>query len=146
MSVLVRKAEPGDADAFLIIQGGWPSLPRWTRAHFLNEIFSERSYFAALEIDGSVAGYAGLLNVPPEAQVSVIAVAPKFARQGHGRLLLAHLLDYARSHGLSVVTLEVGSANEGARRLYESEGFRIVGRRAKFYNDGSDAILMDLDL
>jgi ribosomal protein S18 acetylase RimI-like enzyme len=44
------------------------------------------------------------------------------------------------------MTLEVSAANAPAQALYLSEGFAVVGRRPKFYNDGSDAVLMDADL
>jgi ribosomal protein S18 acetylase RimI-like enzyme len=40
----------------------------------------------------------------------------------------------------------VSDKNAGARAFYEALGLRVVGRRPKFYNDGSDAVLMDLIL
>jgi ribosomal-protein-alanine N-acetyltransferase len=45
------------------------------------------------------------------------------------------------------VTLEVRPTNEEARTLYESFGFRVVGRRRGYYYDtGEDALIMEADL
>jgi len=47
---------------------------------------------------------------------------------GIGRLLVAHLIDFARSLGtIRQITLVVNEANLPARRLYDSFGFRQFG-------------------
>lgn len=143
---MIRPAAREDVEALLAIEKLWPTTPGWNREHFLHEISSERSYFFVLESEGKVLGYAGCLKIAPEAQITTIAVSPGEARKGSGRLLLNHLVDAARRWGYSQVTLEVSARNAAARSLYGSAGFQIVGRRPKFYNDGSDAVLMDLDL
>jgi ribosomal-protein-alanine N-acetyltransferase len=38
--------------------------------------------------------------------------------------------------------LEVKASNKGAQRLYAKLGFEEVGRRRRYYSDGSDAVLM----
>lgn len=45
------------------------------------------------------------------------------------------------SHGEGAV-LEVKAHNVRAIRLYQRHGFQEVGRRRRFYADGSDALLM----
>ena len=161
----LRPARPADLDRILDIESRWATTPGWNRSHFEQELSSGRSYFAVIEREGPcvrscsartvpgaisrqglVCGYAVLWKVPPEAQLLTIAVAPEAARCGFGRKLLSHLIETCRSLDFQKVTLEVSAANVPARRLYESAGFRVVGRRPKFYNDGSDAILMDLPL
>ena len=48
---------------------------------------------------------------------------------------------------LSVVGLEVRPTNAEARALYESFGFRVVGRRRGYYYDtGEDALIMEARL
>jgi ribosomal-protein-alanine N-acetyltransferase len=39
--------------------------------------------------------------------------------------------------------LEVRADNCGALALYSGHGFREVGRRRRYYPDGSDAVLME---
>lgn len=143
---MIRPAAREDLEQVLAIEKLWPTTPGWNREHFLHEFSSERSYFVVCESGGKIRGYAGCLKVAPEAQITTIVVEPGEARKGVGRLLLNHLLDAARSWSYNKVTLEVAAHNAAALGLYGSAGFRIVGRRPKFYNDGSDAVLMDLDL
>ncbi len=41
------------------------------------------------------------------------------------------------------MTLEVRTSNENAMRMYESFGFKVIGRRKGYYTDnGEDAIVM----
>ena len=142
----IRPARPADLDALLAIEARWPTTPGWSRAQFEREMSWDRSYFVVLEDAGVVAGYAGLWEIPPEGQVTTLAVAPEAAGRGLGRRLLNALLERCRARSLSRVTLEVSAKNPAAIELYESCGFCVVGRRPKFYNDGADALLMDLSL
>jgi ribosomal-protein-alanine N-acetyltransferase len=46
----------------------------------------------------------------------------------------------------NIVTLEVRASNEIAQELYKKYGFRVVGRRPRYYSsDGEDAIIMSTD-
>jgi ribosomal-protein-alanine N-acetyltransferase len=117
----------------------------WSRAQYEEEAGAGKGLFAVLD-DGEVRGFFILRRVDPEAQLVDIVVRPADRGQGMGRALLEGAVAAARSWGSSKLTLEVGAANAPALRLYERAGFRIVGRRPKFYNDRSDAILMDRDL
>jgi ribosomal-protein-alanine N-acetyltransferase len=42
--------------------------------------------------------------------------------------------------------LEVASGNQAARALYERAGFIRVGRRARYYPNGGDALVLRADL
>ena len=42
------------------------------------------------------------------------------------------------------VILEVGHQNAPALKLYQSVGFREIGRRDKYYKNGETAIVMEL--
>lgn len=142
----IRPARPADLDQVLAIESAWETTPHWTRAQFEEELASEKSSFFVLERGGLILGYAVFWEVPPEAQLLTIAVSPESAGRGLGKLLLGRLIETARSGGLRKVTLEVSERNEKAVRLYARAGFSVVGRRPKFYNDGADAVLMDLAL
>jgi ribosomal-protein-alanine N-acetyltransferase len=60
-------------------------------------------------------------------------VAAERQRRGHGRALLAHLLDVARGHGARVLFLEVRPSNAAAQRLYAGFGFEQIGVRRGYY-------------
>jgi ribosomal protein S18 acetylase RimI-like enzyme len=62
------------------------------------------------------------------ASLNSLMVAQAFQGRGIARLLVSHLIDFARSLGhLRQVTLEVNEQNLPARRLYDSVGFRQFG-------------------
>ena len=57
------------------------------------------------------------------------------------------MLDDARTRAFKIVVLEVRPSNEHALTLYESFGFRVVGRRRGYYYDtGEDALVMEIAL
>lgn len=140
----IRPARSADLEAVLAIEASWATTPGWSRGQFEDEFSTAKSLFFVLEEDGAVLGYFVARRVVDEVQLLDIAVAPEAARRGLGRRLLGRLVEEGRALGCSKIALEVSERNAAARRLYEAAGCRIVGRRPKFYADGSGAILMDL--
>ena len=59
-----------------------------------------------------------------------IAVDPKAQGQGVGKALLAAFLDCLQARGVRGVQLSTTRANQAARRLYRSLGFRLYAKRA----------------
>jgi len=77
-----------------------------------------------------------------EAEVLTLAVAPAARRQGLGRGLLEAALELAAAAGARQIFLEVSVGNEAARALYAAAGFAEIGRRRRYYADGSDALVL----
>ena len=102
-----------------------------------------KGIFLVAEQDGRTAGYVGCQTVLDEGYITNVAVSPDYRRQGIARALIEALLAKARENGLAFVTLEVRESNLAARRLYEKNGFEIVGKRKNYYEKpAEDAILM----
>ena len=86
-------------------------------------------------------------SVADEVHITNVAVRPNARRQGIARSLLSSVLEDGRIRGFKVVVLEVRPSNGHALRLYESFGFRVVGRRHGYYYDtGEDALVMEIAL
>jgi ribosomal-protein-alanine N-acetyltransferase len=84
-----------------------------------------------------------------EAHLLNLSVALDWQGKGHGRALLMHLIELARSCDAEHVFLEVRPSNAAARRLYADQGFREITVRRGYYPSGpvrEDAILMGLAL
>ena len=77
-----------------------------------------------------------------EGEVLTLAVVPANRRRGLGRALLGAALQEIRDRGARVVFLEVSEANQAARALYAAAGFVEVGRRRRYYADGTDALVL----
>jgi ribosomal protein S18 acetylase RimI-like enzyme len=95
--------------------------------------------FLVAESSEDIIGFLIARRYPPRLEVLDIAVAAQ--RQGVGRFLIEALKSEAGD--CDTITLEVSSNNPGGVAFYEAMGFKTVGKRPRFYPDGSDAVLMD---
>ncbi|RTL70681.1 MAG: ribosomal-protein-alanine N-acetyltransferase [Pseudonocardiaceae bacterium] len=126
----------------------FPGDDPWSAQAFRDEIGAGHVY-VGVRSEGTLIGYAGLAFTAgppqPEAEVHTIGVDPAHQGRGLGRVLLHRLLTPADEVGATIF-LEVRTDNEPARRLYESEGFEIVGVRKRYYRpSGADAYTMRRD-
>jgi ribosomal-protein-alanine N-acetyltransferase len=137
----------GDLDEVVTIERASFGMP-WSRGAFLYEIEQNRvARCWVLRNDDRVAAYLCLWEIGDELHVTNIAVHPGLRRRGLARRLLGAILEDGRTRRLRAVTLEVRPTNDEARALYESFGFRVVGRRRGYYYDtGEDALIMESDL
>jgi ribosomal-protein-alanine N-acetyltransferase len=95
------------------------------------------------DVDG-VAGFVIAREVAGEWELENIVVAPRLQGRGIGSALLGELCDRVRSAGGTKLLLEVRESNAAARRLYESQGFNVTGRRKNYYsNPEEDALLFE---
>ena len=98
---------------------------------------------------GGLVGYGVLSVAAGEAHLLNLCVAPSQQGRGHGRRILARMLDVARWHRCERVFLEVRPSNPNAIALYDSAGFNEIGRRPNYYpavRGREDAIVMAIEL
>ena len=119
----------------------WPRP--WSAAIWRGELTSPYGLYLVIEDRDKVSGHIGVRHVLGELHITTIAVRPEYRRRGHARALVgAALAAYPKAN---YVHLEVRPTNGAAISLYESLGFRITGRRPRYYGD-EDALLMTLNL
>jgi ribosomal-protein-alanine N-acetyltransferase len=93
-----------------------------------------------------MVGYCGFWIAAQEAHVSTIAVDPKYRGEGIGHLLLITAIEKALELDATLVSLEVRVSNSVAQNLYQKYGFKVVGRRPRYYSDNrEDALIMTAD-
>ena len=73
------------------------------------------------------------------ARIYSLAVSPQARRHGLARQLLAYAEAESRRRGRSGMVLEVRQDNEAALALYQAAGFRQIGHRPNYYEDGAAA-------
>ena len=96
-------------------------------------------------VSARIAGYAGLLTGPDDADIQTIAVRQSHWGTGIGATLLGTLLREAARRGCDRVLLEVRVDNERAQALYRRFGFTPVGVRRGYYQpSGADGLVMCL--
>jgi [ribosomal protein S18]-alanine N-acetyltransferase len=81
-----------------------------------------------------------------EAEILTLAVRPHARRHRRGTEMLEAAIVCVAATGASVIFLEVSIKNTAARALYEQFRFTRAGLRRRYYSDGTDALVMRLDL
>ncbi|WP_428391234.1 ribosomal protein S18-alanine N-acetyltransferase [Lichenicoccus sp.] len=98
--------------------------------------------FAALAPDREPCGMAIVRVASDEAELLTLAVLPACRRQRLAAGLLDAVTRHAAAAGAKQMFLEVAETNIAASALYHRVGFAAVGRRPRYYAEGTDAILM----
>ncbi len=149
MSLLLRPMTTADLDRVVEMEGELFGEESWSRAMLadeLAEVPASRHYLVA-EVDGLIAGYAGLLEAGGQGDVLTLAVAADHWSRGIGTALLRALLAEAARRGCGEVFLEVRTDNDRAQRLYRAFGFAEIGIRRGYYQpSGADALVMRIDV
>lgn len=129
------------AEAARIHAAAFPPAERW----------GEDAIALLLGLPGSYAhhipdiGFVLARVAADEAEILTLAVVPEARGQGHGAVLLMTAMAGAVARGARSMFLEVSMANVPARKLYAGGGFAEVGRRPRYYADGSDALVLRRD-
>jgi ribosomal-protein-alanine N-acetyltransferase len=136
-------------DEVMVYEADLFGAEAWTADGYRAELRDTRSrhYVAAIDDDGALIGWAGVRVVGDEAEVLTVGVVPAARRRGIGLALMADLYADAKRRGARAIYLEVRVDNDGARKLYERDGFIKVGVRRGYYEGGRvDAVVMRRDL
>ena len=144
----LRKMDHADVPAVLEIENQNYEFP-WSEGIF-KDCFRAMNYinWVCEDPEDNIVGYAILSVAAGEAHIMNISISPNFQRQGAGRKMLEHLIEYARPRAEKIF-LEVRPSNPGAIRLYQKIGFKEIGRRKDYYPakyGREDAIMYELDL
>ena len=82
-------------------------------------------------------------NALGDGYITNVAVTKTARKSGVATCLLEALFEYAKTHKLNFISLEVRGSNNPAISLYNKLGFENVGTRKNFYTDPrEDAIIM----
>jgi ribosomal-protein-alanine N-acetyltransferase len=138
-------------DARMLAQLHAESFHRgWGEGEFESMLSERNTMIHRLRAGTRIIGFAVSRMAVDEAEILSIAVAASHRGRGLSRDLLLTHLGYLAGQGVRTVFLEVEENNQPARRLYERAGFRIAGRRARYYRQPGgehlDALLMRRDL
>jgi len=120
----------------------------WPRSAFEQDIRSESTYCPTVkDSSGILVGYACLMIVADEANLTNIAVVNERRMQGVGRLLMDRVISRARNDGCRAVFLEVRQSNAGAIGFYTHYEFKELYRCRNYYrHPREDAIVMVLPI
>jgi ribosomal-protein-alanine N-acetyltransferase len=140
---MITRAGPAHCFVLAAIhQAAFPGGESWSEAMLAAQL-GQPGVFALLDEAGGMI----LVRVAAdEAEILTLAVAPEARRAGIGRALLDAACTAARAGGAARLFLEVAASNLAAQALYRGRGFAQIGRRHRYYADGTDALMMSLAL
>lgn len=149
----LRVAELADVQAMHRMETALFPADAWHIDMFLEELIHPTRTYYMLELpvenpegdEGSwrTIGYCGTMVVADTADVQTIGVLPEYEGNGFGRAMLEQMHERAREQGAERILLEVRADNPRAQRLYERNGYRAIHVRRGYYDDGTDAIIME---
>ncbi|WP_436761178.1 ribosomal protein S18-alanine N-acetyltransferase [Streptosporangium sp. V21-05] len=148
MTAVLRPMTADDLPAVMEVERKTFPADAWSEGMLRGELDDQprtRHYVVAL-VDDVIVGYAGLAAAGDQADVQTIAVLAEWRRAGVGGAMLTELLAEAARRGAVSVFLEVRADNPGAQAVYDRFGFERIGLRRRYYEDGTDAIMMRKDL
>ena len=145
MELRIREMKEEDIPKVYAINRLSFTADAWSREAMEREFRLPYSLRFVAEHEGNVIAYAFIWLIKEEAFIMTLAVDPEWRGKGIGRWFLERIIERLKGKA-HVVSLDVRKSNIPAIRLYRSLGFRVVKERPKFYSDGENALLMELQL
>lgn len=112
-----------ELEAYLI-----PLAPAESRhGYSIGKLIEEEVPFFVIRDNGTPVGCGGVkLFGTDYGEIKRMYVRPQFRGLGFAKLMLDHLAEYARNHGIALLRLETGIAQQEAIAFYERSGFRSI--------------------
>jgi ribosomal-protein-alanine N-acetyltransferase len=103
--------------------------------------------FIIAEQNHKIIGFLiGIKLQTNKTKILMLSVDPKYQRQKIGKNLLNEFLKVTTKEKIKIIELEVRTDNKKAIKFYEKNGFKIIEKINKFYQDGKNAYTMRLYL
>ena len=147
-SVAIRVARPADTATLQAIETASFTQDRISPRAMAHHLRSQTADVLVATLGSEPAGYALLLyrSTSTLARLYSLATLPSARGKGVGRRLMEALARAARKRGCDRLRLEVREKNRPAIALYESLGYRRIGRYENYYQDGAPALRFEKQL
>ena len=142
----LRPMQPEDLEVVHALETELFPEDAWPAQMFHEELAHPTRRYWVVTRDREVVGYAGMMCIPPVADVQTIAVAREHEGRGLGATLLRVLHEEALRGGAHEMMLEVRADNPRAQALYRRFGYDHIHTRAAYYGPGHDALIMRCEL
>ncbi|MGQ4875807.1 MAG: GNAT family N-acetyltransferase [Promethearchaeia archaeon] len=119
--------------------------------NLFKRLINENILFLKMELLEKKPKFIGLIIIIRDMldRVNIINffIHPKHRNKGYGSYLFKFALNQIRKiKEIRKMILNVEIGNQAAIRIYRKFGFKIVDTIEKYYKNGNDAYLMELDL
>jgi len=111
----------------------------WTENNLDDHLLNHNSILYTF--NEKIVAYLLYLESLESNELLRIGVLPEFRRKGFAIKLIQTLISFEKS-----IYLEVRLDNSNGIKLYEKIGFKMIGKRNKYYNDGMDGLIYFLEI
>ena len=115
----------------------------WTKKQWESEFNKKGVKVVAILLKEKIIGIYVVQTIIDEAQINYFSIKQRFRRKGYGSFLMNYLIKHCEKLNIKKLLLEVSETNSIAEVFYNKFNFLNVGRRKKYYKDGTDAILKE---
>ena len=140
--MIVRPAVAADAAAVAALDAATFGADAWSPASVVFALRGAGREAVVAVAGDELVGYAITLRAGDLVDLHRIAVTTGWRRRGVARALLDDVLSSAGEAGAERMLLEVSADNAAAIGFYRQAGFVEIDRRRRYYQDGSDAVVM----
>ena len=116
----------------------------WTKSQWERELTDpKRICLGIIELKTKkLLGLCSAWLITDELHITSMAIHPTHQRKGLAKFLLSDLIERTKLLQMYQIHLEVKDTNEPAKAFYKSMGFKTIGKRSNFYQDGSNALIL----
>ena len=112
----------------------------WNLNQFESSYNSPSSIFLVIKESEKVVSFILAMDLIDSINLLLIATKENYKRRGFSKQLINCLKQYNKK-----IWLEVKEGNSPARKLYEGLGFKEIYTRKKYYSNGENAIIYELE-
>jgi ribosomal-protein-alanine N-acetyltransferase len=142
----IRQFQP--ADTFKVIKLASITLTEQynpTLFSFFYETYPQG--FLVAEQNHKIIGFLiGIKLKTNKTKILMISVEPTYQRQKIGESLLNEFIKITTKENIEIIELEVRTDNKKAIKFYEKNGFKIIEKIYKFYQNNENAYTMRLHI
>ena len=140
-ALILRRMAPSDVVGVREVLSQSPESALWSESGILESCRNGIGWVA--ERDGQIAGFLMARVITDEFEILNMAVGRQHRREGIASGLIQRALEWALIAEAKSVHLEVRESNVAAISLYSRHGFKVIGRRERYYHDPiEDALLL----
>ncbi len=141
LPIEIRPALVSDLEAIAGLDAAL--TPAWSVGAYADELTRGDALLLVAMEGGQPAGFLAARHAADRAEILRLAVRPELRRRGLAARLLSTALRRLGERGVRRWWLELAEDNVAASAFYVAQGFRICGRRPRYYPGGVAALLME---
>lgn len=124
IAAIIRASHQDVAQMFSLTRNNNPKHPSFCTRDWVSADFERGEKYFLYKIGGKVTGCVAFEQPDPEtAYLNRLSVLPPYRRRGIGAALVRHIIDYARSKQVRIISIGIIAAHADLKSWYAGLGF-----------------------